>query len=83
MPHPYESHVIADTRHLFTSTRFGDAGFAQLSENAPATLARGAANGAEIGAFASSVNPIRQDSLMAKVEEYMPFGLLPALINET
>jgi hypothetical protein len=82
VPHPYESRELTDVAALFTSTRFGDAGFAQISDAAPATIARGAEDGAEMGAFASEINPIKEDSLTAKVEEYMPFGLLPFVVHE-
>ena len=82
VPHPYESHEIADTGSLFVSTRFGDPGFAQLSDAAPLTVVRGAENGAEIGAFSSEINPIKEDSLKTKVDEYMPFGLLPFVVHE-
>lgn len=83
LPHPYESHAITDSGHFFTSRHFGHPGYAQLSETAPAELLRGAENGSEIGAFSSLLNPIKLDSLQAKVEEYTPFGLIPVFIYET
>jgi len=83
VPHPYESHFLTDTAALFSSTVFGQPGYAQLAESAPEFLQRGAANGAEIGAFNSLLNPIKFDSLRAKVDEFAPFGLLPIYIFET
>jgi hypothetical protein len=83
VPHPYESHFIKDVDHYFTSRRFGDPGYAQLSETAPQGLLSGAENGSEIGAFSGLINPIRFDGLRAKVDEYLPFGLLPVFIFET
>ncbi len=83
IPHPYESHFITDTKHFFSSRHFGQPGYAQLSESAPGYLFRGAENGSEIGAFSSLLNPIRFDSLRAKVDEFLPFGLIPVLIFET
>jgi hypothetical protein len=83
VPHPYESRALTDTVALFTSTRYGDAGYGQLSDAAPAAIVRGAENGAEMGAFSGEINPIKQDSLVTKVEEYMPFGLLPFVVHET
>jgi hypothetical protein len=68
---------------LFRSRRFGDAGFAQLSETAPDTIARGAENGSEIGVWSSLLTPIKLDDLKAKVLEFMPFGLIPQFIEET
>lgn len=83
LPQPYESHEFDDPGHFFTSRRFGDPGYAQLSLTAPVTLVRGAENGSEIGAFSALLNPIRLDSLLAKVDEFLPFGLIPIYILET
>ena len=83
VPHPYASYFIEDTNHFFTSRRFGQPGYAQLSQSAPKGLLIGAENGSEIGAFSSLLNPIRFDGLRAKVDEFMPFGLIPVFIFET
>ena len=83
LPRPYESHKIKDSNHYFTSRCFGQPGYGQLSQTAPVELCRGAENGSEIGAFSALINPIKLDSLKAKVEEYMPFGLIPIFIQET
>jgi len=84
LPHPYESFLFEkDSHHWFTSRQFGHPGFAQLSETAPEKLSKGAENGSEMGAFSASLNPIKMDGLRAKVEEYMPFGLIAIFINKT
>lgn len=83
LPRPYESHFLADWSHIFTSRRFGHPGYAQMSETAPVELCRGAENGSEIGAYSSLLNPIKLDSLQAKVAEYLPFGLIPLYLFET
>jgi hypothetical protein len=83
VPHPYESHFIDDAAHYFTSLRFGDPGYCQLSQSAPPGLLTGAENDSEIGAFSSLLNPIRLDGLKAKLDEYMPFGLIPVFVFET
>lgn len=84
LPKPYESYLFSgDTNFWFTSKKFGQPGYAQLSEVSPVVIKRGAENGSEMGAFCSLLNPIKADSLQAKVEEYMPFGLIPLFINET
>jgi len=83
LPKPYECHIIKDSKHYFTSRQFGQPGYGQLSQTAPEEIRRGAENGSEIGAFSALINPIKLDSLRAKVEEYMPFGLVPIFILET
>jgi hypothetical protein len=83
IPRPFQSHFIQDVAHFFTSRRFGQPGFAQLSLSAPDFLQTGAEDGSEIGAFSSLNNPIRFAGLKAKVDEYLPFGLIPIYIFET
>lgn len=84
LPHPYESFLFSqDSNHWFTSRRFGDPGYAQLSDTAPLQLQRGAENGSEMGAFSNLLNPVKSDGLQSKVNEYMPFGLIPIFIHQT
>jgi len=82
VPHPYESHVIDDLQRLFVSRRFGDPHYAELSPRAPDSLVRGSEFDCEIGSMAGERRPVRRDGLMAKIDEYMPFGRNPALIME-
>jgi hypothetical protein len=83
LPKAYESYIIDDSHHYFTSRSFGQPGYGQLSETVPAEIERGAENGAEMGAFNMLLNPIKMDGLQAKVNEYMPFGRIPIFIEET
>jgi hypothetical protein len=85
LPQQFESTLFAPQvpDYVFRSLRFGDSAFAQLSDSAPDTIARGAENRSEIGVFSALLTPIRQDDLSAKVFEFMPFGLIPQFINET
>ncbi len=83
LPRQYRSVWIENMPALFTSTRFGDPGYLQLTENTPDTIMRGAENGSEMGAYNQLINPIKFDGLRAKVEEFMPFGLLPVYIFES
>ena len=85
LPRQFESHLFAPAipRHFFTSRRFGDPAFAQLSKTAPASVATGAENGSEMGAFSGLLNPIKRRDLERKVIEFMPFGLIPQFIFET
>lgn len=82
VPHPYRW-VKWTGGPVFSSTRFGDPGYAWLAESAPDELRRGAENGSELGAFSAALNPIKEDSLLRKAEEYLPFGLVPIFIRET
>ena len=85
LPRQFESHLF-DPRipdAAFVSRRFGDPGYAQLSETAPPSLQRGAENGSEIGVWSRLLTPIKRDDLAAKVLEFMPFGLIPQFIVET
>lgn len=82
VPHPYESHLLDEFPRLFASRRFGDPEYASLSPRAPAGLAEGSEEGCEIGAYCAERRPIKLRSLQTKVEEYMPFGRLPAYIVE-
>ena len=82
VPHPYRW-VKWTGGPVFSSLRFGDPGYTWLSESAPAELRRGAENGSELGAWSAALNPIKEDSLLRKTEEYLPFGLAPIFIRET
>lgn len=83
VPRPYESNFLKNFTGFFTSTRFGDPGYFQLTEHAPAEIQMGAENGSEIGAYSSLLNPIKLRGLRQKTDEYMPFGLIPNFIKET
>jgi hypothetical protein len=85
LPQQFESHLFDPVvpNRVFESRRFGDPGFAQLRDSAPATLTRGAENGSEIGAFSRLLNPIRLADLSVKVDEFMPFGLVAQYIEQT
>ena len=85
LPPQFESYFFEPTipNHFFVSRRFGAPGYAQLSETAPEFIIRGAENRSEIGAFSGLLNPIKLDDLKAKVNEFMPFGLIAQYINET
>jgi hypothetical protein len=37
----------------------------------------------EMGAFSRFSVPIRDDSMRTKVDEYLPFGLIPMFVYET
>jgi hypothetical protein len=65
----------ATVRPFFTSTRFGDPGYAQLSRQTPAAIAAGGEDGSEMGVFHGLSQPQRLANLPAILEEYVPWGL--------
>jgi hypothetical protein len=82
LPHPYRRVVWSDVA-IFGSTLFGAPDYAWLAESAPDSIRRGAENGGEMGAWNAQLVPIKEDSLHRKVDEYLPFGLIPTFIRET
>jgi hypothetical protein len=82
LPHPYRW-VHWNGGPVFASTRFGDAGYTWLADAAPDALRRGGEHDVEIGASSAVLNPIKEESLLKKIEEYLPFGLMPTFIRET
>jgi hypothetical protein len=97
VPRQYESVCIPQGAPLFTSIDFGQPGYAQLlpmadaqilpplvpSMGPPNTISAGAEDGSEMGAYARDKNPIKQHALLLKFQEYMPAGLVPAVIAVT
>jgi len=97
LPRNYECAIIPDVASLFVSTDFGRPAYAQLLPNADlqcappsaanasqqSTVLRGAADGSEMGAYARDKNPLRARALLIKLQEYMPAGLVPVIINVT
>jgi hypothetical protein len=96
LPRQYESVRIRQDAPLFTTTDFGQPGYAQLlplvdAQILPATvpgtrqntISAGAEDGAEMGAYARDKNPIKQRALLLKFLEYMPAGLVPVVVPVT
>lgn len=92
LPRKYESVEIPADSALFTSRVFGHPGYAQLLETVDAavlpgqansTIAQGAENGSEMGAFARENHPLKERSLRIKYDEFMPIGLIPVIIYVT
>ena len=85
VPQPYESHFFDGglPPGTFVSRRFGDPGYAQLSEIAPLEIREGGQNGTEMGAFNRALDPIKRADLRAKLEEFMPINAIAQLVFET
>jgi hypothetical protein len=59
----------------FTSTRYGDPGYAQLSPQCPREISTGAESGTEMGALHDLLQAQREAHLRALLDEYLPSGL--------
>jgi hypothetical protein len=59
----------------FTSLRYGDPGYGQLSLRTAAEIRTGADDEAEMGAFHELYEPQRETNLRTRLEEYLRFGL--------
>jgi hypothetical protein len=91
LPRKYESVRVAPGAPLFTSRRFGEAGYAQLSRGSDAAILAsttagtpsirdGSHDGSEMGAGCRDVAAIKERSLRIKLDEFLPVGLTPVLI---
>ena len=83
LPSQYQSIQLDPDQDLFASTTFGDPRFAQLLPTVPASVATGAEDGSELGAYSRDKNPIRQHALLLKYQEFMPVGVTPVIIHAT
>ena len=70
-------------RPAFTSLRFGQPGYCQLSGRCPAEIAQGASDGAEMGAFHDLGQPQREDDLRGELSEYLRFSLEAGIVHVT
>jgi hypothetical protein len=83
VPASARSSVLARVTPQFTSTEFGQPGFAQLSPRCAREVATGADNGAEMGAFNFLQQPQRLANLQTALAEYLRFGLEAGVLKET
>jgi hypothetical protein len=94
LPRKYTSVEIRGRAGLFTSIAFAHPGYGQLrrdadraaivaSATARASIREGAENGSEMGAFYDEMNAVRERSLLLKLQELMPLGLIPAVVPVT
>jgi hypothetical protein len=67
---------ILDTlRPEFSSRRYSQPGYAQLSLTCPNEIRKGAENGSEMGVFHHLMQPQREANLQASLDDYLRFGL--------
>lgn len=76
LPNVLEKRLIMERlQPIFTSTRYGDPGYAQLRQSCDRELRTGAEDGSEMGVFNGLKQPQREANLQANLEEYLRFGL--------
>lgn len=87
---PYRSVAIPARSAIFHSRRFGAAGYARLrfdadqamlDPKAGQSISGGASDGSEPGAFCTERAGLKHRSLTIKLEEFMPIGTIPVLID--
>ena len=59
----------------FTSLRYGNSGYCQLSRDCAAEIRQGADDKAEMGVFHDLYQPQRETNLRVRLDEYLRFGL--------
>lgn len=66
---------LARVSPIFTSLRYGDAAYGQLSLRCAVEIREGADDQSEMGAFHHLHQPQREANLRARLDEYLRFGL--------
>lgn len=66
---------LARLQPVFTSLRYGDAGYCQLDSRTAQEIREGADDESEMGAFHHLYQPQRESNLRARLDEYLRFGL--------
>jgi hypothetical protein len=70
-------------RPQFTSRRYGDPGYGQLSHRCAIEIRHGADDESEMGAFHDLYQPQRETNLRVRLDEYLRFGLEAGIIYAT
>jgi hypothetical protein len=67
----------------FSTTQYGQPAYGQLLLSCPVEIRHGAEDNSEMGAFSHLKQPQRESNLKIRLQEYLPFGLDPAIIYVT
>jgi hypothetical protein len=67
----------------YSAEAYGQPAYLQLSLRGPDEIAKGAADGSEMGAYCHLKQPQREANLHVRLKEYLPFGLDYGLIYVT
>jgi hypothetical protein len=82
LPDELERLALA-VRPQFTSLRYGDPGYCQLSSSTPPEIRRGGEGESEMGAFSGLKQPQREDSLRVRLQEYVKLGTETGILYAT
>jgi hypothetical protein len=92
LPRQFNSVALSVGAALFTSTAFGQPGYAQLLDTADRaivagpsgrTLLAGSSAGGQIGAFPAQAVPVKERALRVEYDEYLPLGVVPVIVHVT
>jgi hypothetical protein len=77
---PDQAAILRDRIHgqlvpSFTTSRYGDPAYGQLSQVCPEEIRQGAEDGSEMGAFSFLKQPQRESNLRLTFDQYLRFGL--------
>jgi hypothetical protein len=75
--------VLRRVKPRFTSDKYGDPAYAQLSLRCPKEISGGAEDGSEMGVFNHLKQPHREANLTVALDEYLRFGLEAGLFYVT
>ena len=78
-----KAEVRLRVRPEYTSEDYGRPAWLQLHRSGPEEIETGSEDGAEMGVWCHLKQPQRAANLRLRLEEYLPFGLEPALIRVT
>ncbi|GAA1954754.1 hypothetical protein [Microbacterium deminutum] len=92
LPRRYESVELAPGAPVMVSRRYGEWGYAQLSDGADSailsgntsttpTVLSGSRERSEMGVFCRDLASVKDRSLLIKAQEYLPVGVAPVLIH--
>ena len=70
-------------RPRFSSVRYSDPDYCQLSQSCADEIKRGADDESEMGVFHDLFGPLREANLHARLDEYTPADMEPAIFFET
>lgn len=67
----------------FSAIHYGHPAYGQLRRSTPSQIRAGAEDGSEMGAYCHLKQPQRETNLRIRLDEYLPFGLVPGIIYVT